>query len=238
MNLDEFFSLAFLWRVLGIVGRGLWLFGLVWGQGNAFGVRGGISLYQYRTEYAQFFTRLGVEVGAAGHIELFEGRKSKLRHGLAPAFGYLMGHSRLLLDSSIYISPLTGRPLQGIARAHTYTHFIYMEGLWRLTFDAEGALALGVGPQALIPFGQTLMLEYETPDGQPIQEWNRVALSDVRKVIPPVIGNLALLLELRIASGIRREVFLYVRTTHQINRYLWPTGFLGGLSLLWKANPS
>ncbi len=208
--------------------------GILVAQNNAFGVRGGITLYQYRTDYAQFFARLGAEVGAVGHIELFEGRKSKVRHGLAPAFGYLMGHSRLILDSSIYISPLTGRPLTGIAQAHTYTHFVCMEGLWRLTFDSEGAFAVGLGPQALIPFGQTLMLEYETPDGQPIQEWNRVALTDVRKVIPPVVWNVALLAELRISSGLRREVFLYARTAHQINRYLWPTGLLVGVSFLWK----
>jgi len=208
--------------------------GILLAQNNAFGVRGGITLYQYRTDYAQFFARLGVELGATGHIELFEGRKSKVRHGLAPAFGYLMGHSRLILDSSLYISPLTGRPLTGIAQAHTYTHFVCMEGLWRLTFDSEGAFAAGLGPQVLIPFGQTLMLEYETPDGQPIQEWNRVALTDVRKVIPPVIWNIALLAELRISSGLRREVFLYARTAHQVNRYLWPTGLLVGVSLLWK----
>lgn len=208
--------------------------GILVAQNNAFGVRGGITLYQYRTDYAQFFARLGVELGAAGHIELFEGRKSKVRHGLAPAFSYLMGHSRLILDSSIYISPLTGRPLTGIAQAHTYTHFVCMEGLWRLTFDSEGAFAIGLGPQVLIPFGQTLMLEYETPDGQPIQEWNRVALTDVRKVIPPVVWNMALLVELRISSSLRREVFLYARTAHQINRYLWPTGLLAGVSLLWR----
>jgi len=216
----------------------LLFWGLLQGQNAEFGLRGGITLYQYRTDYAQFFARLGVELGATGHIELFESRKSKLRHSLIPAFGYLMGHSRLILDSSIYISPLTGRPLQGIAQAHTYTHFIFMEGLWRLTFDAEGAFAVGAGPQALIPFGQTLMLAYETPDGQPIQEWNRVALSDVRKVIPPVVWNLALLVELRLSSGLRREVFLYARTAHQLNRYLWPTGLLVGVSLLWKGRTS
>ncbi len=213
----------------------LLLTGVLIAQNNSFGLRGGITLYQYRTDYAQFFARLGVELGVAGHIELFESRGSKLRHGLAPAFGYLMGHSRLILDSSIYISPLTGRPLTGIAQAHTYTHFIYMEGLWRTTFDAEGALAVGLGPQVLVPFGQTLMLEYETPDGQPIQEWNRVALTDVRKVIPPTVWNVALLAELRVSSSLRREIFLYVRTAHQVNRYLWPTGLLVGASLLWKS---
>ncbi len=216
----------------------LCLGGILIGQNNTFGLRGGLTLYQYRTEYAQFLARLGIEAGATGHIELFEGRRSKLRHGLAPAFGYLMGHSRLILDSSIYISPLTGRPLTSIAEAHTYTHFVLMEGLWRVTFDREGALAVGLGPQVLIPFGQTLMLQYETPDGQPIQEWNRIALSDVRKVIPPLVWNLSLLAELRIASGLRREVFLYARTAHQLNRYLWPTGLLLGASLLWKSRIS
>jgi hypothetical protein len=181
---------------------------------------------------------LGVEVGAQGHISLFDSRKSKLRHGLAPAFGYLMGHSRLMLDSSIYISPLTGRPLTGIAEAHTYTHFLYMETLWRVSFDEAGAFAVGIGPQALVPFGQTLMLEYETPDGQPIQEWNRVALSDVRRVIPPVVWNLSLLAELRVAESVRHEVFLHARTTHQLNRFLWPTGLLVGINLLWKSGPS
>jgi hypothetical protein len=116
MNLDELLSPTFLWRVLGIVGRGalaLWpgvgtrecLWSARWDQ-----------LLSISYGVCPVFTRLGVEVGAAGHIELFEGRKSKLRHGLAPAFGYLMGHSRLILDSSIYISPLTGRPLQALHR--------------------------------------------------------------------------------------------------------------------------
>lgn len=209
--------------------------GYVWAQQNAFGIRGGLSFYQYRTEYAQFFVRLGAEVSAQGHIELFSSRRLQLRHGLAPAVGYVMGHSRLSLDSSIYISPLTGRPLSGIAQAHTYTHFINMQVLWRVTFDEEGVFAMGLGPQLLVPFGQTLMLQYETPDGQPIQEWNRVALSDVRRVMPGLIWNVALLAELRLRQGLRREVFFYVQTVHQVNRYLWPAGLLVGLALLWKA---
>ncbi len=210
------------------------LIGYLWAQSSAFGIRGGGTLYQYRTEYAQFLVRLGVEAGAQGHIELFHSPRSKLRHGLATSVGYFMGHSRLVLDSSIYISPLMGRPLTGIAQAHTYTHFINMQVLWRMTFDDEGAFALGLGPQMLIPFGQTLMLQYEASGGQPIQEWNRVSLADVRRVMPGQIWNVALLVELRLSQTLRREVFLYAQTTHQVNRYLWPTGLMVGLALLWK----
>lgn len=204
-------------------------------QGNAFGVRAGTSLYQYRTEYAQFFTRLGIEVGAIGHIELFDSRKSRLHHALQPGFGYLIGHSKLFLDSAIYISPLSGRPLTGIANAHTYTHYLYMQLLWRLSFDEEGAFAVGAGPQVLRLLGQTLMLQYETPDGQPIQEWNKVSLSDVEKVIPPWVANLSLYAELRFHEGIRSEWYLYAQTLHQVNRFLWPTGLLVGVSWLRKA---
>lgn len=209
--------------------------GLAWAQGNAFGARVGTTLYQYRTDFAQFYARFGAEVGAVGRIELFEGRKSKLHHALMPGFGYLIGHSKLLLDSAIYISPLSGRPLTGIAEAHTYTHYLYLQGLWRVSFDAEGAFAMAAGGQVLYPLGQTLMLEYETPDGQPLQEWNSVALSDVRKVISPWIVNVALYAEIRIREGLRSETFLYAQTLHQVNRYLWPTGLLLGVSWLWKA---
>lgn len=197
-------------------------------QGSAFGVRGGLTLYQYRTDYAQFFARLGVEIGAQGRIELFHTKRFSLYHALIPAFGYLMGHSRLLLDSAVYISPLTGRPLTGIAQAHAYTHFLYMQLLWRVRFDGEGAFALGIGPQMMRLLGQTLMLEYETPDGQPIQEWNRVALSDVEKVILPWIFNLALQGEFRLHTGLKSDWYLYVQTLHQVNRFLWPTGLLIG----------
>ncbi|MCS6895257.1 MAG: hypothetical protein NZZ60_03790 [Bacteroidia bacterium] len=201
-------------------------------QANEFGVRGGVSLYQYRTEYAQFYARAGAEIGATGHIQLFTSRKLHLYHALSPGFGYLMGHSRLLLDSAIYISPLTGRPLTGIARAHTYTHFLYLQGLWRISFEENNAFSLALGPQLLRLLGQTLMLEYETQDGQPIQEWNRVALSDVEKVIPPWVVNLTLQGELRFREGINSSWYLYFQTIHQLNRFLWPTGLLAGIS--WK----
>ncbi|MCS7152501.1 MAG: hypothetical protein N2253_05530 [Bacteroidia bacterium] len=204
-------------------------------QNNAFGARLGLSIYQYRTDYAQFFARIGGEVGAIGRIELFSGRKSHLHHAIMPGFGYLMGHSRLLLDSAIYISPLTGRPLTGNAQAHTYTHFLYLQALWRISFDNEGALAIAGGPQLLRLLGQSLMLEYETPDGQPIQEWNRVALSDVEKVIPTWIANISLLGELRFREGLNSDWYLYIQTIHQVNRFLWPTGVLIGVAWLRRA---
>ncbi|MCS7161894.1 MAG: hypothetical protein NZ958_01015 [Bacteroidia bacterium] len=206
-------------------------------QGNAFGTRLGFSLYQYRTAYAQFLARLGGELGAVGRIRLFHSHKNRLYHSLLAGFGYLMGHSRLLLDSSIYISPLTGRPLTGIARAHTYTHYLYMQTLWHLAFEAEGALAIGGGFQLLRALGQTLMLEYETPDGQPIQEWNAVSLSDLQRVLPLWIPNLTLYAELRLWQGRRSRVALYTQTIHQINRFLWPTGLLLGAAWLYTGNP-
>jgi len=205
---------------------------------NAFGVRGAVAFYQYRTPYAQFFARLGAEVGATGRIFLASSRKAQLYHGLMPGFGYLMGHSRLALDSSIYISPLSGRPLAGIASAHTYTHYLYMQLLWCLAFDQEGSLTVAAGPQVMRPLGQSLMLEYETPDGQPIQEWNRVSLSDLHRVIPPWIFNLALYAELRMREGLHSESFLYLQTLHQVNRYLWPTGLLVGITWRWKSRPA
>ncbi len=205
---------------------------------NAYGVRGAVAFYQYRTPYAQFLARLGAEVGATGRIFLAQSRKSRLYHGLMPGFGYLMGHSRLVLDSSLYISPLSGRPLAGLASAHTYTHYLYLQGLWYIAFDQEANLAVAAGPQVLRPFGQSLMLEYETPDGQPIQEWNRVSLTDLHRVIPPWIFNLALYAELRMRVGLHSEAFLYLQTLHQLNRYLWPTGLLAGLTWRWKSRPT
>ncbi|MCX7607222.1 MAG: hypothetical protein N2170_08170 [Bacteroidia bacterium] len=210
-------------------------FALSWAQGNAFGGRIGGSLYQYRTDFAQFFARLGFEVGAVGRIELFQGKKTQIRHAFMPGFGYLIGHSRLFLDSATYISPLSGRPLTSVARAHTYTHYLYMQALWRLAFDREGAFAVAAGPQVLRLLGQTLMLEYETPDGQPIQEWNRVSLTDVQRVMPAWIPNIALYAELRIREGLRGDLYLYAQTVHQVDRYLWPTGLLVGIQWLWKA---
>ncbi|MEN3040871.1 MAG: hypothetical protein ABDH66_04965 [Bacteroidia bacterium] len=201
---------------------------------NEFGLRGGISLYQYRTQYAQFYARAGIEIGATGHIRLFTSRKSRVHHGVAPSFGYLMGHSRLVLDSAIYISPLTGRPLTGIARAHTYTHFLYLQALWQISFDEEGAFTIGMGPQLLRLLGQSLMLEYETSDGQPIQEWNRVELSDVEKVISPWIFNITLQGQLRLREGLKSDGYLYLQTTHQVNQFLWPTGLLIGITWLWR----
>nr|BAL57455.1 hypothetical protein HGMM_F50F04C18 [uncultured Bacteroidetes bacterium] len=148
-----------------------------------------------------------------------------------------MSHSRLVLDSSIYISPLTGRPLAGIAQAHTYTHYLYMQALWRIAFDREGAFAVAGGLQGLRLLGQTLMLEYETPDGQPIQEWNRVSLTDVQRVLPGWVINAALFAELRMRNGIKNELFLHFQTLHQLNRFGWPTGFLGGITWRRKAIP-
>lgn len=205
---------------------------------NAFGMRGAVAFYQYRTPYAQFFARLGGEVGATGRIFLAHSRKSQLYHGLMLGFGYLMGHSRLALDSSLYISPLSGRPLPAIASAHTYTHYLYLQGFWLLAFDQEGSLSVAAGPQILRPLGQSLMLQYETPDGQPIQEWNRVSLTDLNRVIPPWIFNFSLYAELRMREGLRSQSFLYLQTLHQINRYLWPTGLLAGLTWRWKSRPT
>lgn len=211
------------------------ILGIALAQSNAFGVRGGVSVYQYRTDYAQFYARMGVEIGAHGRIGLFVSRKSRLHHAIMPGFGYLMGHSRLVLDSAIYISPLTGRPLTGIAQAHTYTHFLYLQGLWRLSFDEEGAFAVAAGPQVLRLLGQTLMLQYDTPDGQPIQEWNRVSLDDVERVIPLWIVNVALLGEVRFREGLRSDWYLYIQTIHQVDRFLWPTGLLVGVSWMRRA---
>lgn len=214
----------------------LWVgLALLYAQENAFGVRIGMSLYQYRTPYAQFYARLGGEVGAIGRIHLFQSRKSRIVHAFMPGFGYLMGHSRLVLDSSLYISPLSGRPLQSIANAHTYTHYLYMQALWRIAFDTEGSFAIAAGPQVLRLLGQTLMLQYETPDGQPLQEWNRVSLSDVQRVIPPWIANLCLYAELRMREGLHSELRLYAQTIHQLSRYGWPTGLLVGVMWLRKA---
>ncbi|MCS7296759.1 MAG: hypothetical protein RMK19_00635 [Bacteroidia bacterium] len=209
--------------------------GLAWGQTSAFGVRGGVSLYQYRTDYAQFFARPAVEIGAIGRIALFTGGKARVNHAFMPGFGYLMSHARLLLDSAVYISPLSGRPLTGIAQSRTYTHFLFLQALWRLSFDEKEALAVAAGPQVLRLLGQTLMLEYSTPDGQPIQEWNRVSLSDVEKVIPAWILNLALQGELRFREGIRSDWFIYLQTIHQVDRFLWPTGLVIGIAWMRRA---
>ncbi|MCS7189630.1 MAG: hypothetical protein RMJ66_07235 [Bacteroidia bacterium] len=205
----------------------------IWAQQNAFGPRLGLSFYQYRTPYAQFYARVGGEVGALGNIGVYRGRK--LYYNFLPGFGYLLSHSLLLLDSSIYISAISGRPLPSTAKAHTYTHYLYLQGIWAVSFEKEGIFVVGVGPQVLFLLGQSLMLEYETVDGQPIQEWNTVSLSEVMEVTPRWIANLSLYAHLRIREGRRWNGYLYLQTIHQIKSYLWPTGLLLGISWLWKA---
>ncbi|MDW8235288.1 MAG: hypothetical protein RMK98_01530, partial [Bacteroidia bacterium] len=81
--------------------------------------------------------------------------------------------------------------------------------------------------------GQTLLLEYETPDGQPIQEWNSVALSDLRRILPAWILNGCLYADIRFSKGLRSEWLLHIQTLHQANRFFWPTGLLLGVSWLY-----
>lgn len=206
------------------------LAGLVWAQGF-YGTLLGVGAYQYRTPFAQYFPRFSGSVGGSAQFILQS--KSRGAWLIAPEFGYLMGHSKLLLDSAIYISRFTGRPLPTLAGAHTYTHYLFMQGAIKYAFDPQLPFLVGIGVQGLYLLGQNLMVEYDTPDGSTLQEWTTPPIGEVMAFHPRWVINLTLHADIRALPKSIHRHYVYVQTFHQLSRYGWPTGLIVGLRSYW-----
>ncbi|MGQ9863169.1 MAG: hypothetical protein ACUVRD_01615 [Bacteroidia bacterium] len=204
--------------------------GLIWAQGF-YGTQIGVGAYQYRTPFAQYLPRFSGMGGAAAQFIVRSSARGTWL--LAPEFGYLLGHSRLLLDSAIYISRLTGRPLPSLAQAHTYTHYLFIQGALKYAFDPELPFVVGMGLQGLYLLGQNLMIEYDTPDGSTLQEWTTPPLAEVMGFHPRWIVNLTLHADIRALPKSTHRHYIYIQTVHQLSRYGWPTGFMVGLRSYW-----
>ncbi len=217
--------------------RLLLLFGLFgFGYAQEFGLNFSFPFHQYRTQVAQYPPRLGIGVRGIAKFDL----TGKSTWKLMPEFGYFLSNSKTVLDSSEYLSVLSGMPVGVPVNVNIWTHFLDFRLLVKYHFDASEGFGVYVAPQVLSLLGQTLITSYEivNPGGesQKIQEWQQNPLDQVRKVIPRFVVNGLLGAEVRMLPKSAHKWFLSGGIILQGDRYLLPSGGEIGMKVYFGAN--
>ncbi len=157
-----------------------------------------------------------------------------------PEFGYFLSNGYALLDSSEYLSVLSGLPVNSPVDVNIWTHFLDFRLLFKYHFEASEGFGVFVAPQVFSLLGQTLIASYEIPNpgGEPQkqQEWQQNPLDRVRKVIPRFVVNALLGAEFRMLPRSGHKWFLSGNLILQGDRYLLPSGGEIGVKIYFGAN--
>lgn len=205
--------------------------------GQEFGLSLGATFHQYRTQVAQYPPTLGITFKSVSKFDLTGNSKWKLM----PEFGYFMSNSKAFLDSSQYLSVLSGQNVPYGAHVTIWTHFIDFRLLIKYHFETAEGFGIYIGPNILTLLGQTLIASYEIPngpDGEPykIQEWQNNPLKQVTNVIPRFIPNLLLGTEFRMLPKSKHKWFLYANIILQADKFGLPSGGEFGIKSYFAAN--
>ena len=205
--------------------------------GQEFGLSLGATLHNYRTRVAQYPPTIGITLKSVSKFDLSKNNKWKLM----PEFGYFLSNSKTFLDSSQYLSVLSGQNVPYGANVNIWTHFLDFRLLAKYHFDESEGFGFYTGLNVLSLLGQTLIASYEIPNGpdgepQKIQEWQNNPLKQVTNVIPRFTPNILLGAEFRMLPKSVHKWFLYTNIILQANRFGLPAGAEFGFKTYFGAN--
>jgi len=121
----------------------LFLFFVVHGYGQValYGLRGGGTYYHYRTKTANVRPSVGWEIGAGAKFALKQNAPWKIMS----EFGYFMGNTKTVFDTSQYLSVLSGRYVEAPTKVTIWTHYLNFQMLVRYHFEKEDRFAFILG---------------------------------------------------------------------------------------------
>lgn len=198
--------------------------GLLGAQVAFYGLRAGGTFYHYRTRTANFRPSAGWEIGAGAKFSL----NPKSPWKIMPEFGYFMGNSRTTLDSSQFLSVLSGRYVQAPTKISIWTHYLLFQCLLRYHFEMRDQFAVYFGGQALYLLGQTLIAQY-VQDSSQFQEWLSNPVENALTVLPRITWNFTWGISFQILPHSHHHWFLYAQFIHQLNAYFYPSGAVIGI---------
>ena len=210
---------------------------IVLAYSQEYGLSLGATMHQYRTQVAQYPPTLGWTFKGVAKFDFSGNSKWKIM----PEFGYFLSVGKTTLDSSQYLSVLTGQGIPYGVDVNIWTHFIDFRLLLKYHFDESEGFGFFLGGDVMTFLAQTLIATYEIPNGpdgypQKVREWQKNPVDQVSKVIPRFVPNILLGGEVKMLPKSKHKWFLYGDIILQGDRFGLPSGAEFGVKTYFGAN--